>query len=94
MTERGDRAYRLLNDPDLQQAFADVKDAILDRFGKTPPSNTEQLIECRRLLQLLDSVEANLKRAISDGKLEDFRVQQDERPPFLGDLIKWPKRMQ
>jgi hypothetical protein len=37
MTERGDRAYRLLNDPDLQQAFADVKDAILDRFGKTPP---------------------------------------------------------
>lgn len=86
MTDKGDRVHRLLTDPDLQQAFIDVRDAILDRFSKTPPSNTEQLVECRRLLQLLESVEANLKRAVSDGKLEDFRVQQDERPPFLGDL--------
>ena len=88
---RAARADRLLNDPDLNKAFVDTRTAILERFSEIPPSETEELVECRRLLQLLKSVEENLKQAVRDGELSRFRAQEQERPPFLGDLLSWRK---
>lgn len=89
-TARADRIKRLIEDPDFQKGFDDTRNAILQRFSETPPSNTEQLVECRKLLQLLTSVEANLKQAISDGKLEVFEAEQ-QRTGFLQEL-KWKRR--
>ena len=91
-TARADRVARLLEDPDLKQAFRDVRDAILRQFQEIPPSESEQLLKCRERLHLLDSLEANLKRAIQDGKLERLRVEEQKKPPFLGDLLEWRKK--
>lgn len=94
ITAKADRCQRLLNDPDLQQAFEDVRQAILQGFSETPPSKTEQLVLWRERLHLLDSVKANLERAIEDGFIERFHAKEQERPPYLGDLLKWRKKKQ
>jgi hypothetical protein len=90
VTAKADRVERLLNDRDFKQALEDTRNAILQRFSETPPSQTEQLVECRKLLHLLDSVEANLKQAIRDGKLEVFTHEQ-QKTGFLQEL-RWKKR--
>lgn len=89
VTAKADRCKRLLEDPDLIQAFRDTKDAILRGFSETPPTDGEQLIEWRRRLLALESVEENLKEAIRKGSLERFRAAEQERPPWLGDIVKW-----
>lgn len=91
VTAKADRVKRLLEDPDLQQAFEDVRQAILQGFSETPPTKTEQLVLWRERLHLLDSVKANLERAIEDGNVERFHAQEQERPPFLGDILAWRK---
>ena len=92
MSEHAERVERLLNDPDLKQAFLDVKNALLDAFSKCPTTDAETMLDIRKRLHLLQSVEANLYRAIEDGKLEDFRIEDQKRPPMLGDLVKWKKK--
>ena len=87
---KADRCKALLNDPDLQQAFDDVKAAIFDKFAQIKPSDTEKLVECRRILQILDSVKANLYRAIEDGKLAQYNEEQ-AKFPILGDLKLWKR---
>lgn len=89
---KADRCKKLLEDHDLRQAFTDTKNAILRGFSETPPTNGEQLIEWRRRLLALKSVEENLKQAIKDGQLERFRALEQEKPPWLGDLVKWRKK--
>lgn len=92
VTARADRVARLLEDPDLKQAFRDVRDAILRQFQEIPPSETEQLLKCRERLHLLTSLEKNLERAIQDGKIERLRDEEQKKPPYLGDLMKWRKK--
>ena len=87
---KADRCQALLNDPDLQQAFEDTRIAIFDRFANIKPSDADGLVECRRMLQILDSVRANLYRAIEDGKLEAYNEEQ-RKHPVLGDLREWIK---
>ena len=77
MTAKSDRVARLLEDPDLKQAFTDVRDALHQAFANTPTDDAEALVNIRKYLHLIDSVEANLIRAIEDGHLEDFRAEQD-----------------
>jgi hypothetical protein len=86
ITAKAARVERLLADEDLQKAFTDTRDAILQRFSQIPPSEAEQLVECRRLLQVLQSVEKNLYRAIREGELAEFRAEERKQSPFLGEL--------
>ena len=88
MTEKADRVEQLLSNPDFKQALEDVLGALLRAFSETPPSEVEQLVDCRKRLHLLDSVEANLKQAIQDGRLEDFNAEQKGQG-ILGDLSSW-----
>jgi len=92
VTAQADRVHRLINDPDLKQAFQDVRDALHQAFASTPTNDSEAMVDIRKRLHLLDSVEANLDRAIQDGHLEDFRANEQERAPFLGDLLQWKNR--
>lgn len=89
---KADRCHKLLEDTDLQQAFKDVRNVILQGFSETPPTDTEQLTEWRRRLLSLDSVEQNLMQAVKDGQLERFRQAEQEQPPYLGDILKWRKK--
>lgn len=78
MTAKSDRAKELLEDPLLQEAFQNVRDAIHRGWANTKPTDHDTKEEWHRRLFTLDSVERNLKQAIQDGKLEDFRAQQQE----------------
>jgi hypothetical protein len=65
-----------MENPDLKQAFQDVRDALHQRFASTNLDDTDGMSNIRKLLHLLESLEANLYRAIEDGHLEDFNVNQ------------------
>lgn len=92
MTARADRIKELLNDPELQQAFKDVREKYRDLIEQTPVSDSTALLDIRKMLHLLREVEDTLRQAIQDGHLEDFRAQE-KKHPFLGD-IRWPKKTQ
>ena len=92
MTAKSDRIKKLLNNKDLQQAFDDVRDALLKLFTECGTNDADEMVDIRKRLHLLDSVEANLKRAIEDGQLEDFRATEQEKPTFLGDIKEWRKK--
>ena len=83
---KGDRCKRLLDDPDLQQAFQDVRDAIHQRFEQVPVDDGASLIQLRQRLHILDSVWANLERAVQDGKLEVANLDAENKVKFLGDM--------
>lgn len=87
ITAKADRCKRLLDDPHLQQAFQDVRNAIHQKFEECSPDDGDTLIKLRQRLHLLDSVWANLERAVNDGKLERFQEAQ-KKVAFLGDK-KW-----
>lgn len=89
MTQKSDRVQRLLDDPDLKQAFQDVRDALHRKFEETATNDADSMVDIRKRLHLLDSVEANLRLAISDGKLLDFRAEQ--KPQGLREML-WKKQ--
>ena len=86
---KASRCKKLLDDPDLQQAFQDVRNALHTQFDQIKPTDTEAMVKIKERLHLLESVEQNLKAAIRDGQLEIFRADEQERPPYLGDISKW-----
>lgn len=89
---KADRIKKLLDDEDLKEAFSQVRDAIHRGWANTPPTKQDEKEEWHRRLFSIDSVEANLRRAIQDGVLEDFRTTEKERLPFLGDIQAWRKK--
>ena len=90
MTAKSDRIKALIEDPDLKQAFTDVREKYRDLIEETPVSDATALLDIRKMLHALREVEKHLHQAIQDGHLEDFRAQED-RHPFLGDL-RWKKQ--
>ena len=76
MTAKGDRAKELLNDPTFQKALTDVRQAILQGFTDCDVGDEKTPHRFRLYLHLLDSVEANLIKAIEDGELEDFNASK------------------
>jgi len=92
MTAKSDRIKRLVEDEDLKNAFQNVRNMLLNAFTTCKTDDSELMVDIRKRLHLLDSVENSLRTAIQDGKLEDFRTNEQERPPFLGDLTKWRKK--
>jgi len=92
MTEKSDRIERLLDDPDLKEAFQAVRDRLHQAFATCDCNNVELMKDIRKRLFLLDLVEQDLRTAIEHGKLEDFRVAEQGKPGFLEDLSKWKKK--
>ena len=80
---KADRVQRLIDDPDLKQAFDDVREALHICFDQTPPSDKDTLVAIRQRLQIVDSVWDNLLQALRD---RAKARQQAELQPFLGDL--------
>ena len=88
MTAKADRVKALVNDPDLKEAFDNVREKYRDLIETTPldSKDTGALHDIRKMLHLLREVEKDLHRAIQDGNLADHRAVEDERHTFLGDL--------
>jgi hypothetical protein len=91
MTAKADRVQKLLDDPDLKDAFNCVREKYRDMIEETPLStkDDEALHDIRKMLHLLREVEQNLHNAVQDGHLEDFRVVEDEKHSILGGLVGW-----
>lgn len=89
MSAKSDRVKKLLNDPDLQEAFENVRQAIHDGWENTKPSDKELREEWHRRLFTLRSIEENLLQAIEDGVLEDYKAKERSKLAPLGDLVKW-----
>jgi hypothetical protein len=77
--ERGARVQRLLNDTDLKDAFASVREAIVAKIEACPMRDTEGAEKLRVMLKLLNDVRVNLEQAISDGRVTQLRVQEWEQ---------------
>jgi hypothetical protein len=89
---RATRVQRLMEDADLIQAFQDVRDALHGKFEQTLVNDGDTLLDIRKMLHLLDSVWANLERAVEDGQLEEANIEEVERYKVasLGDK-KWQR---
>ncbi|MEM8714154.1 MAG: hypothetical protein AAGE92_00010 [Cyanobacteria bacterium P01_G01_bin.4] len=77
--QRGIEVQALVTSPHLQRAFDDVEKALLQKFMECQTNDTEAMSDIRKRLHLLDSVKANLNRAIQDGQLESFRIEEQKR---------------
>lgn len=76
--ERALRAEKLLADPELKAAFANVRAAIVDRIEQCPMRDTEGAEKLRIMLRLLRDVQANLEGAVADGKVVQLRLSEDQ----------------
>ena len=70
---------RLLDDPDLQSAFIEIRRVIFEKIEACPLRDTEGAEKLRIMLKLLNDVRDNLRQAISDGVVTEFRLTQDEQ---------------
>lgn len=77
--EKADRCQKLLDDPDLKDAFAIVRQAIFTNIEKCPIRDTEGAEKLRLMLKLLNDVRANLEQAVAEGKAEAFQLQEKRR---------------
>ena len=82
---KGARCKRLLEDEDLKQAFQDVRNAIHDKFEEVSSEDEKALVGLKQRLHILDSVKANLVKAIQDGKLES-KALDEVNVRWLGDI--------
>ncbi len=95
MTAKADRAEKLIQDPELQDAFKVVREFWRDKIEETPlhaKDGDDALFDIRKMLFLLRSVEEALQTAIEDGHLEDFRAKEQEGRGFLKDIRTWPTK--
>jgi hypothetical protein len=95
MTTKSDRVHKLLEDPDLLEAFENVRQFYLTKIEELPldeKTGEQALYDIRKQLFLLRQVKEDLETALQDGKFEDFRAAENERPGFLGEIKKWPRK--
>lgn len=79
MTGKSDRIQRLVDDPDLKEAFKNVHDNLITMFLNTSSEDGKALKDIRRRIATLDAVEQDLQLAIEDGHLEDARAAEEEK---------------
>ena len=78
MTGKSDRIQQLVDDPDLKQAFINVREYLVDMFLRADSEDGTALMDIRRRINSLDAVEKDLKLAIEDGHFEDLRAAEEE----------------
>lgn len=85
--DRAAKAHRILNDELFVDAFESVRQALLNKFEGAPVSDSEGIVKVRLCLKLLHDVRANLERAVQDGKIKEFEIQEQKRTePKLSDF--------
>jgi hypothetical protein len=77
--ERGARAKHVLDNPVFQEAFASVRQAILDKWENAPLSDREGKHELHLMLKLLNDVRGNLELALADGNMAADKLKHLNR---------------
>lgn len=73
------KAKAILDSPAYQGAYEAVRGAIIDRIERCPLSETQTAEDLRRCLKLLKDVQLNMVVALKDGKVEQFRLDEDKK---------------
>jgi len=86
---RGKRVAKLLESKELKQAFDNVENAYTDLMKEIKPSDIIGLMVLKERLHLLRVVEEDLYSMVRDGRVASSQLAEDERPPYLGDILEW-----
>lgn len=79
MIRKGQRVERLLNDPDLNEAFEVVELSLWEEFKGLRTQDTEAMSQIRLALFLLEKIKTSLEQAITDGKVEKSLLEEKEK---------------
>lgn len=83
--DRANKAKAILESPVFDAAFNETRNKLIAALENCTLTETQQAEDLRRCLRLLKDVRMNLERSVNSGKLEVFRLEQDEkrkRNPF------------
>jgi len=90
MTEKADRAKELLENPVFQEALENLRIKYVAMLADAPVNSSKEnvvlLLDLKKMLRLLDDIEAELQDVIRDGYMEDFKRAQEEQLAFNGDI--------
>lgn len=76
---RAAKAQALLNDDELNAAFAAVRETLLARIEECPIRDRDGVHELKLQLKLLNDVRANLQSVVNTGKVIEYRISMLER---------------
>ena len=76
--DRANKAKSLLENPLFDESFSEVRNKLIEGMEKCPISDVQTAEDFRRCLKLLSAVKTNLVTAINSGKIESFRLAQEE----------------
>jgi hypothetical protein len=77
--ERGQRAQRLLNDPLLLEARAEVMRVLHETWENAPIRDKDGAHELKLMVKALKDVWALLEQALSDGKLAVHELEEQRK---------------
>jgi hypothetical protein len=77
--DRSGKAKALLDNPMFDESFALVRSALLERLENWSLSDTSGAEKLRMMLKLLRDVRANVEQAVRDGKVSQFRLDEERR---------------
>lgn len=76
---RAAHAQRLLEDPMLKAAFADVRDAAIEVWSQTKAGATQDREIAWLTVKVIDRIQTELENIIVNGKIAARRVQNPVR---------------
>lgn len=84
----GEDAQRVLNSRAFAEAFADMRNQVLEEFGKCPVRDAEGLQYLSLTLKAIDGLKTRLERRISTGKLAAIQIERREKESKLRQFLK------
>ena len=91
--ERGIRAQALLSDPLIQEAFDKAEAHFVKMFREAELRDELGIMRAKDLLHAVTLVRRFFEDTVRYGKAADRALDPQKRgTPFLGDILKWPKR--
>lgn len=73
---RAEHAKRLLDDPILGEAFAEIRAELLHDWENTPDNATERREGTWRTLKAIDRLQGKLRSIVDNGKIAAARAQR------------------
>lgn len=77
--DQANKAKAVLEAPGFNEAFKATREQIIRGIEACPLADAQKAEDLRRCLKLLNDVRMNLETAVNGGKLEAFRIEQQEK---------------
>jgi len=77
--DRANKAKAVLESPAYTEAYEIVRQILINGLEALPTSATAEAEDFRKCLKLLKAVRQNMETAINTGKLEQFKLDEQEK---------------